>query len=74
MNDFYDQLEIRDAEQRRKALFEIINQINTLQTRQRAPMDYRIFGKVSLAGQLRAIPFERRGQLGPTANNKPGAT
>lgn len=51
-------------------LLNIINQLNVLDRRRGEQLAYRISGKVSVAGQLRSIPFERKGQLGTKAPAK----
>lgn len=45
------------------SLFNLVDQINALEQRQGSDLEYRIFGKISTAGRLISIPFERKGRI-----------
>lgn len=53
------------------SLFSLVDQLRDLNRRSGKPLDYRIHGRISLAGNPISIPFEQTGQLGGKSNEKP---
>ncbi|MCP3867362.1 MAG: LEA type 2 family protein [Gammaproteobacteria bacterium] len=54
-------------------LFNVVNQLQNLESRTGKPLQYRIHGKIGIAGGLFSIPFENEGQIGPSPTGSPGS-
>jgi LEA14-like dessication related protein len=52
-------------------LFSLVEQLRDLNSHTGKPLDYRIHGRIYLAGSPISIPFEQTGELGGAANGNP---
>ena len=54
-------------------LFNMVDQLRELERRSGKPLEYRIFGKISISGELFSIPFEQQGSIGPKPSGQSSA-